>query len=314
MSRWHEQDFETENEADDPRGRSRGGIAGGLARLGFIVGAIAVVGGLVWFGFRHSAEVTDEASLPIIKADPRPLKSRPVQPGGMEVPNQDKLVFDRLDPDAAPPMIERLLPPPETPMPRPVAPLTPPPAADTPTGRTASRTAIDTVMAPPPMAQSTGLTDDMAPPPPPAVAPPKPSPAPADTAKPAPTASGTAKPTPTSPAKPTPAVAKPPPLNPATPPKPAATAKPAPVTLTGNNVRIQVGAVPREADAQTEWKRLQARHRELLGNLPLIVVRADLGEKGVYFRLQAGPIDEGRAHFICDQLKGQNVGCQIARN
>ena len=79
-------------------------------------------------------------------------------------------------------------------------------------------------------------------------------------------------------------------------------------------VRIQVGAVPKEADAQSEWKRLQSRHRDLLGDLGLTVVRADLGEKGVYFRIQAGPIDEARARAICEQLKSHNVGCQLARN
>ena len=300
MSRWHERDFEAEDEAGYPRERSGGGIMTALGRLGFVVGAVAVVGGLVWFGFRHSAEVTDEASLPLIKADPSPLKSRPAQPGGMEVPNQDKLVFDRLDPGAAPPMVERLLPPPEVPMPRPVAPVLPAPAADA-AAKGASRTAIDTVMAPPPIPLRSGLPDEDAP------APAAKAPASTAPAAPPPAVVPAPVPAPAAQAQPRPA---PPPAK-----APPAVAKPAPVTASGGAaVRIQVGAVPKEADAQTEWKRLQARHRDLLGGLSLTVVRADLPGKGVYYRLQAGPIDETRARAICDQLKSQNVGCQLARN
>ena len=308
MSRWHERDFEAEDEAAYPRGPARGGVMVGLARLGFVVGAVAVVAGLVWFGFRHSAEVTDEASLPLIKADPRPLKSRPTQPGGMEVPNQDKLVFDRLDPGAAPPMVERLLPPPEVPMARPVAPVTPPPAD--PAAKTASRTAIDTVMAPPPIPLKSGLPGEDAPAP--AALPPAPPPAAAPAAKTPPVAKPPSA-SAAAPAAPAPATvaALPHPTPPAV--KAPAAAKPPPAG-SGPAVRIQVGAVPREADAQTKWKRLQARHRDLLGTLNLTVVRADLGEKGVYFRLQAGPVDEARGRAICDQLKSQNVGCQLARN
>ncbi|MEI6557778.1 MAG: SPOR domain-containing protein [Rhodospirillaceae bacterium] len=321
MSRWHERDFDAEDEAADPRGRRDGGFLTGLARLGFVFGAVAVVGGLVWLGFRHSAGVTDEASLPLIKADPRPLRARPAQPGGMEVPNQGILVFDRLDPGSAPPMVERLLPPPEAPLPRPVAPVVPPPPADA-AAKGASRVAIETVMAPPPMAAKPG--EDSAPPAAAPLAPAAAAPPAAQAPAPAPAAKAAAVPAPATAAKPpaaklAPGTQAPAQAHPAPAPKAAATAtaavaKPAPLALTGGSYRVQVGAVPKEADAQSEWRRLQSRHRDLLGSLSLSVVRADLGDKGVYYRLQAGPLDEARARAICDQLKSQNVGCQLARN
>ncbi len=324
MSRWHERDFEAEDEAADPRSRAKGGLWAGLVKLGFVAGAVTIVAGSVWLGFRHSAGISDEASLPLVKADPRPLKSRPAQPGGLEVPNQDKLVFDRLDPGAAPPMVERLLPPPEAPMPRPVAPVAAsPPVAEGADARGASRTAIETVMAPPPMPLRSGLPGSE--PPATTAVPAGSSPlavvptAPLTPAI-APKPGGAAAPSPTAAAKPAaaqsptskPGTSVPAPAKPGGTTAPVAVAKPTP--LTGGHMRVQVGAVLSEADAKSEWKRLQSRHPELLGGLSLSVVRVDLGEKGIRFRLQAGPVDEARARFICDQLKGQNLGCQLARN
>ena len=68
---------------------------------------------------------------PLIKADPRPMKTAPDKPGGMEVPHQDKEIYGKLGREAAPPQqtarIERLLPPPEAPMARPRPPEAPPP-------------------------------------------------------------------------------------------------------------------------------------------------------------------------------------------
>ena len=69
-----------------------------------------------------------------------------------------------------------------------------------------------------------------------------------------------------------------------------------------------------EAEAQSEWKRLQGRHHDELGGLTLSVVKADLGERGIFYRLQAGPVDEAQARTICAQLQSQNVGCQLVKH
>ena len=37
-----------------------------------------------------------QGDIPLIKADPGPVKVRPVNPGGLQVPDRDKLVYDRM--------------------------------------------------------------------------------------------------------------------------------------------------------------------------------------------------------------------------
>ncbi|HUE19204.1 MAG TPA: SPOR domain-containing protein [Stellaceae bacterium] len=99
------------------------------------------------------------AQVPVIAPDAGPDKSVPDNPGGMAVPDQDKII---LNGDSATPKVEQLLPPPETPLPPPVvaAPATPvaPPIA-APSG------AAPVVLVPP------APTPPLAPPPPVVAAP-----------------------------------------------------------------------------------------------------------------------------------------------
>ncbi len=78
---------------------------------------------IVWYSFTKGQDENQEALVPLIKAENRPIKVRPEKPGGMEVPNQDKLVYSRMNPGEPPPPVEKLLPLPETPVAKPAAPL-----------------------------------------------------------------------------------------------------------------------------------------------------------------------------------------------
>ena len=40
-----------------------------------------------------------------------------------------------------------------------------------------------------------------------------------------------------------------------------------------------------------------------MANLRMQPVRVDLGDKGVWYRVQAGPLDEKQAHSVCGTLK-----------
>jgi hypothetical protein len=79
-------------------------IGGGLAAT------LAVGAALVWGISRVGAP----RSVPLIEADPRPFKVRPDDPGGLRVPNQDELIFER-NRGAAPAGGARLAPEPEAP-------------------------------------------------------------------------------------------------------------------------------------------------------------------------------------------------------
>jgi len=68
----------------------------------------------------------------------------------------------------------------------------------------------------------------------------------------------------------------------------------------------------REA-AEREWKRLGAAYGKLLGGLDARFPRVDLGaEKGVYYRLLAGPLaDAARARALCQALRKHKVECRV---
>ena len=87
---------------------------------------------------------------------------------------------------------------------------------------------------------------------------------------------------------------------------------PAPVPPEAGAFRIQLGSLDTATAAEAEWRRLRRRHRDLLEALRPQVQRTDLGAKGVFYRLQAGPLaDAGRAKGLCEALARRNVRCLV---
>jgi len=82
-----------------------------LASLGFA--------GIIWYAYTSGVGTLPPEELPVVQADAGPVKARPENPGGLEVPYQENLALNEVEPDPASPQVERLLPPPETPMPPP---------------------------------------------------------------------------------------------------------------------------------------------------------------------------------------------------
>lgn len=79
------------------------------------------------------------------------------------------------------------------------------------------------------------------------------------------------------------------------------------------DVMIQLGSVRSVAEAQAEWDRLRGRHSDLLGELELRVERVDLGERGVFQRIRAGPLpDLASAAALCEQLWSRRLQCLVA--
>ena len=138
----------THDEFSDGRDRSTRGVRSrfGLDRLpiaGVIIAGLvgaAVIGGIVtWLVSGDERQATN--SPPLIKADEKPIKVYPQTPGGLEVPNRDKLVYSRLkDGSQTGGEVERLSPAPEEPMTPPTMLAKPapepagPPSSRSPTG------------------------------------------------------------------------------------------------------------------------------------------------------------------------------------
>jgi Flp pilus assembly protein TadD len=82
---------------------------------------------------------------------------------------------------------------------------------------------------------------------------------------------------------------------------------------TESDYLIQVGAYGSEKQAERAWKTVLASAEGLLDGLSREVVRADLGgDKGVVYRLRAGPLpDQAASEKLCGDLKGRGVGCFV---
>jgi hypothetical protein len=120
---------ETPEEAHLPVRRSLSGPA-------LAIGVMAVFAGGLWFayhqGTKHASVIAAAPTdnVPLIRADPQPVKVKPDKVGGMDVPDKDNPLYGAKT--NAP--VEKILAPPEPPAPRPTAPpvqaqLPPPPAA-----------------------------------------------------------------------------------------------------------------------------------------------------------------------------------------
>lgn len=83
-------------------------------RFILVIASIVLIAVFGWLAYRWISAPTD-ANPPVLYADPTPYKVRPDQPGGLQVPYQDRLVYNRLSREGTEPP-ERLLPAPEQPM------------------------------------------------------------------------------------------------------------------------------------------------------------------------------------------------------
>ncbi|MFN4090640.1 MAG: SPOR domain-containing protein, partial [Alphaproteobacteria bacterium] len=76
--------------------------------------------------------------------------------------------------------------------------------------------------------------------------------------------------------------------------------------------RVQIASLRSEDEARAAWERTRRAHSDLLGRMEPTIERVDLGARGIYFRLQAGPLSEKTlADMLCSQLKARNVGCIV---
>ena len=81
----------------------------------------------------------------------------------------------------------------------------------------------------------------------------------------------------------------------------------------GGPWRIQLASMRSEAAAQQFWQRAQNRAGVLLEALELRVQRADLGQRGTFYRVQAGTFQLDQAQKLCQSLQKRGQDCIIVR-
>jgi cell division protein FtsN len=111
-------------------------------------------------------------------------------------------------------------------------------------------------------------------------------------------------------------------------PKPVAAATPKPVVVApakppaalavasapAGAFVLQIGAYKSQSDADAAWKTYQSKHAALLAGFAQDVQKADLGDKGVWYRLRVGSFaDKAAAAALCDRLKADGGACFPAK-
>jgi len=271
--------------------------------LPIVVGLAVVVGfaAAAWYALAPLQPAMQTGEPPLIKADIEPFKEKPSEPGGLQIPNQDKLVFERLTPAAAPAKEEKLAPEPEEPVARPQQ------ADATPASTSeAAPTEATAATPPPPVAPPRAAAESettMA------AAPPAPPPA-AGAAADETAGAGAASPAPADSAASDNAEEK-------TAAAVATTTK----TDSGNaaattdRFRVQIAAYRSEETARSAWLRLRKQHSDVLAELDARIARVEIEGKGTYYRLQAGPFaDRAAAGGTCDALKARKLSCFVVKS
>ncbi len=290
---------------------------------------LAAFTGVVWLAYNQGVARGRAGATIVIDAPDGPVRTAPGDAGGgtpftglkiygQPVPPDQEAEASNLAPAApdlsalaaatapaaSPPQATTEIPPvrldpgPPTAAPRAAV---PPPAtaqAPRPAPQTASAQAppLATAQAPRPAPQTATV---QAPPPATAQAP-RPAPQTAALQAPPPATAQAPRPAPQ-----TTAVQAPPPAAPPSPPGNGSAVSGAAV--------LQIGSFESAALADGAWTRFKARYADIAGELSDDVQRADLGARGIWYRLRVGPFkDRPSAISACQKLKTQGATCIVA--
>lgn len=80
----------------------------------------------------------------------------------------------------------------------------------------------------------------------------------------------------------------------------------------GPRFMVQIAATRSRALARSTYAAIQKQHTELLGARDPLILRVDLGEKGVFYRINLGGFDtRGDAQQFCNKLKTKGQDCLV---
>lgn len=186
----------------------------------------------------YTPGVRDRSDPPRITADNTPFKVKPEEAGGMQTPNQDKVVFEVMDGKT------------------PKADVTPGALPEQPIK---IETPEAVVQAPEPVVKRP--------------------------------------------------VTSPPASRPSTPPLSTA-----PVATRKSDWVVQVASTRSQADAKAVWMELKRKYPNLVSGVYADVKRADLGDKGIYYRTRiAGLEDKSAAHALCRSFDAAGQACFVTK-
>jgi hypothetical protein len=281
---------------------------GGLLTIAAVLG-LAVIGTAGAFGYRaYTSGAISGGPPPVIKADPTPAKTVPPQAAAANVDAQGKPFQDRIAALSAP---ERVVQREEQPVALPVTPTAPrqpgqlsgqpsgqaaaPLTAPAPPANANEPRRVRTTTIRPDNADATASTPMEAPPP-------------SATRSIAPAAKQAA---------PQPAASAPMAIAPQAEPssRSKVAARTPPAQAAGGAYVVQVSAQKTEAEALSSYQSMQAKYPGVLGSRSANIRRADLGDKGVYFRAQIGPFATSeQANTFCSSLKDAGGQCIVQKN
>ncbi len=320
-------------------------ILGGAA-----LGVLAAFAAGIWFAYVNADDARFQ-SPPLIKAPQEPVKVRPENPGGLQVPDRDKLVLKSIE-GKEEPKVEKLLPPPERPMEtskpattaedkaanegdaiadkiaeleqqtaaEPVAaPANKAEPAAPPARKAATQTATQAGAEAVKQAETMKQAETAAAGEPPVKAPEPAMPEPAMPAPPKAKQNEKAQGENAAPAKTAEAGAR----------KKAGTVaaaaedktaeqpaekvqKKAQKPVLPKKFRVQLGAFKTADITEEGWRRLSKKFPAILGKQPHYVIAVTLGSRGVFHRLQFGAFDtRAQAKSACARLKAKKQDCLV---
>jgi SPOR domain len=303
----------------------------GILAIGAVAGAIVLgAGGAFLLGGNTTALTGGEP--PLIKASADPVKVQPQNPGGVEIPNQNKQIYERADQSGDTKVVNREEQPVDVKQ-----------AVRINGGNSAESTGATAPHAAPHAQQQAGglnlgeprkvrtvaIRPDGTTARPEGQQPPRPSPVPtmalpaaaqatpaANVAQAAPAQPRPAATTPAATPAPKPVAAAATPASDASPQRVASVQPVAPaaapeVTATGG-FAVQLGVSGSESQAQSALEQYQRKYSDLEG-LPPLIRKAEVNGNTVY-RVRVGPMSRDEASSLCSKLQGQGGQCFVAKN
>jgi len=216
----------------------------------------------------------NQENVPTISPTPVPVKVKPENPGGMVIPDQDKVIYDRVSQDPVPVKVEQLFPDED-----PIL----PPIEENP-----ETTEVEDIVVPVFVEEEVEKVVETAPAPKVEV----------KKEEKQPVKEGAVK-------------------------EVKAEAKTDSKAESGKEVKVQSApemwhaqlfSSTDKAKVEKTWKTILAKHKGLLSDMPMNIVKADIAGKGTFYRLQVGDFStKDRATNLCAKLKKQKQDCVPAK-